>query len=62
MNTKRAWNGVETYNESAHGLPITLLRALREVLRNDCDPVEFLADNGHHQTYLAHEVVEWLGY
>lgn len=54
-----------TYSESAEGIEITKERAIRELRKHDqtdADIACFLADLGDHATYLASDVLSWLGY
>lgn len=50
------------YYDSAEELTITRTRALREVEAHDCDAQEFLEDMGDSETYLAQDVLSWIGY
>jgi hypothetical protein len=67
----------ETYSESAIGIVITRERALRELedhniptferasgddWRPTDDLRDFFAEVGDHDTYLASDVLAWLGY
>lgn len=54
-----------TYSESAEGLEITRARALQELRshgQTDADVLDFDRDLGVHATYLASDVLAWLGY
>jgi hypothetical protein len=53
-----------TYYESAIGVTITKARAYKEFQKHDatCDWVEFVAWAGDKETYLAEDVLGWLGY
>jgi hypothetical protein len=55
-----------TYLESADGQTITHARALRELAKHGITDGEALDDFyrecGRHETYLAFEVLLWLGY
>ena len=50
------------YYESAKGIHISLERAILECDRHGVDSEQMLADLGEHKTYLATDVLEWLGY
>lgn len=51
-----------TYSESAEGITISHQRALKEVRDHGIDVSEFIEEMGNHQTYLASDVLNWLGY
>jgi hypothetical protein len=51
-----------TYFESAEGQEITPARAKKEIEAHGCSWHEFLLDNGMQETYLAQDVLLWLGY
>jgi hypothetical protein len=53
-----------TYLESAKGITITKTRAYEEFDLHGvaCDWVEFVAWAGDKETYLAEDVLLWLGY
>lgn len=51
-----------TYSESAQGVVITQVRAIKEVKNHGCDIVEFFEDMGVCETYKAEDVLGWLGY
>lgn len=44
------------------GLTVTQSEALAEVSRHNINPSEFLAEMGHSDTYMAADVLGWLGY
>ena len=52
-----------TYSESAEGVIITRARAIVELQRHGVvDYDEFFTDMGYHESYSAHDVLQWLGY
>lgn len=51
-----------TYYQSAQGITISRKRAIKEVLDHCCDLGEFNQDLGIKDTYLAQDVLAWLGY
>ena len=53
----------DVYYESSKNVTITRDRAIRE-LKNHCvdDYDSFYKDMGYHENYMAHEVLDWLGY
>jgi len=51
-----------SYFESAEGVTISRKRAIKEVLDHHCDLGEFNQDMGIKATYLAQDVLAWLGY
>jgi hypothetical protein len=53
-----------TYYESSIGVTITKARAYKEFETHGvtCDWVEFVAWAGDKETYLAEDVLGWLGY
>lgn len=53
-----------TYYESAIGVTITKARAYKEFVTHGavCDWVEFVVWAGDKETYLAEDVLGWLGY
>jgi hypothetical protein len=53
-----------TYYKSAIGVTITKARAYKEFETHGvtCDWVEFVAWAGDKETYLAEDVLGWLGY
>jgi hypothetical protein len=53
---------IMTYFESAEGQEITPARAKKEIEAHGCSWHEFLLDNGMQETYLAQDVLLWLGY
>jgi hypothetical protein len=50
------------YYESAKGIVITKKRAIAEVVEHGVSVPEFLEDLGNLKTYLATDVLKWLGY
>lgn len=52
----------ETYYESAKNVPISKARAIREVKNHGANPGDFLKEMGDKGTYMAHHVLDWLGY
>jgi hypothetical protein len=52
----------ETYYASAVNVNIMRARAFREVVSHGCDWATFLRECGDQQTYLATDVLDWLGY
>jgi hypothetical protein len=55
-----------TYSESAQGVVISKARALQKLARHGVGDTEsvalFLAECGDRDTYLASDVLAWLGY
>lgn len=51
-----------TYYESAENVTISQVRALEEVKKHGCDVVEFFENMGVQSTYIAQDVLNWLGY
>ena len=53
-----------TYYESAEGITITKDRAYKEFKDHGatCDWIEFVAWRGDKDSYLAEDVLGWLGY
>lgn len=51
-----------TYSESAIGITISKARAIKEVNDHYCDVGEFFDDMGVCDTYIASDVLAWLGY
>ena len=51
-----------SYFETAQGITISRKRAIKEVLDHCCCLQEFNQDMGIKSTYLAQDVLAWLGY
>lgn len=52
-----------TYFDSSIGVLITKQRAIKELLNHGCTELDlFFRDNGDQEFYLAHNVLNWLGY
>ena len=51
-----------SYYETAEGITISRKRAIKEILDHCCDLAEFDQDLGIRTTYLAQDVLAWLGY
>ena len=52
----------QTYSESARGVKITPERAAKEVRDHGLNPEDFFREVGKKKSYMAHKVLEWLGY
>jgi|TARA_B110000977_G_scaffold151297_1_gene192005 hypothetical protein len=50
------------YYESAKGITISKKRAIDEVVEHGVSVPEFLKDLGELESYLATDVLIWLGY
>jgi len=53
---------MDTYYESAKGIVISKKRAIAEVKEHGVSVPEFLKDLGECESYLATDVLKWLGY
>ena len=52
-----------TYYESSRGIIITKDRAIKELEDHYIDDIDsFFNDMGNNETYIASEVLDWLGY
>ena len=52
-----------TYYESSRGIIITKARAIKELEDHCIDDIDsFFNEMGNNETYVASEVLEWLGY
>ena len=52
-----------TYYESSRGITISKDRAIKELEDHYIDDMDsFFNDMGNNETYVASEVLEWLGY